>query len=58
MTETSQARFSRACAWCTRILIDGVWVSAPRPEGKVSDGICPECEAKVRAEYGIPSRAA
>lgn len=54
----NQAITAKTCAWCQRVLMQGVWVSAPRPEGKVSDGICPECEAKVRAEYGIPSRAA
>ena len=48
------------CAWCNGVrTIEGVWVRAGTAEvsGVVSHGICPECDAKIRAEWFEKVRA-
>lgn len=36
------------CAWCRRMLINGLYTPAqPEPGRPISDGICPECHDRV-----------
>lgn len=52
---------TKVCAWCKRVLVNGVYVVDSRHEYRApyTHGICPECEAKTRQEWslfpGLPS---
>lgn len=42
------------CSYCQRSFVFGEWLYHDRSENSAeSHGICPECNAKVRAEYGL-----
>jgi len=55
------------CSWCKRVCWYAFMRSAPEawhhiPEdadlGEISHGICPECEAAWRKQFGLPARTA